>query len=102
MAKVQKLPTANQNPRGQSSNPEPAYTRNGNRYMECINIVERTNPDGSAGKKVWTKVGYGFENKDGTWNLELQAIPADMRIHMRNPRPRGHFDNQGAGQRAAA
>ena len=85
MAKAQKLPA---DPVQNTHAEEVAYTRQGRRYMECLNIIDRNNPDGSKGKSIWTKLGYGFENRDGSWNLELHAMPADMRIHMRNPRPR--------------
>lgn len=39
-------------------------------------------------KSFWTKVGVAFENRDGSWNLELSAIPVSGRLQMRDPSPK--------------
>lgn len=49
-----------------------------------------------AGKEIktsWTRVGAAFENRDGSWNLRLHALPLPnpktglAELHMREPRP---------------
>jgi hypothetical protein len=39
-------------------------------------------------KSFWTKIGVAFENKDGSFSLELSAIPVSGRLQMREPAPR--------------
>jgi hypothetical protein len=39
-------------------------------------------------KSFWTKVGVAFENRDGSWSLELSAIPVSGRLQMREPAPK--------------
>lgn len=62
-------------------------TRQGRAYMECFHIKDFVRNDGSKGSS-WTRVGFGFQNRDGSWSLELAATPCDGRIHMRQPRLR--------------
>ena len=38
-------------------------------------------------KSVWTKVGVAFENRDGSFTLELGAFPVSGRLQMRDPLP---------------
>lgn len=44
-------------------------------------------PGGKA-RSFWTKVGVAFENRDGSWSLELSAMPVNGRLQMRDPKPR--------------
>ncbi|MBI1945056.1 MAG: hypothetical protein HYS27_05135 [Deltaproteobacteria bacterium] len=39
-------------------------------------------------KSFWTKVGVAFENRDGSWALELAAVPVHGRLQMRDPAPK--------------
>lgn len=39
-------------------------------------------------RSFWTKVGVAFENRDGSWTLELAAVPVSGRLQMRDPAPR--------------
>lgn len=45
-------------------------------------------------RSQWTKVGVAFENKDGSFNIRLHALPVTnlksglAELHMRLPRPR--------------
>ncbi len=47
---------------------------------------------GNEMKKRWLKVGTAFENRDGSWNVRLEACPLPSResglieLHMRSPR----------------
>jgi len=45
-------------------------------------VVER-----APGKSYWTRVGVGFENKDGSLNLRLDAIPVNGVLQVRNWEP---------------
>jgi hypothetical protein len=40
------------------------------------------------GKSFWTKVGVGFVNRDGSWNLRLDAIPTNGTLQVRDWEPR--------------
>ena len=52
-------------------------------------MVEDTHlSDGSPGKSYWTKVGVAFPNRDGSWSLELSAVPVNGRLQMRDPQSR--------------
>jgi hypothetical protein len=39
-------------------------------------------------RSFWTKVGVAFENRDGSWSLELAAVPVSGRLQMRDPAAR--------------
>jgi hypothetical protein len=58
-------------------------------------VVER-----SPGKSIWTRVGVGFVNQDGSLNLRLDAIPVNGLLQVREwepyDRPRSEAPN-GAG-----
>jgi len=42
-----------------------------------------------AGKSYWTRIGVAYVNKDGSWNLKLDAIPvAGGTIQLREWEPR--------------
>jgi hypothetical protein len=43
---------------------------------------------GREAKSFWTRVGIAFENRDGSWSLELSAIPVSGRLQMRDPSPK--------------
>jgi hypothetical protein len=43
--------------------------------------------DNREAKSYWTKVGVAFENRDGSFTLELAAIPVSGRLQMRDPAP---------------
>lgn len=38
-------------------------------------------------RSYWTKIGVGFENRDGSYSLNLAAIPVNGRLQMRDPVP---------------
>lgn len=37
-------------------------------------------------KVKWVNIGVGFENKDGSFNLYLHALPLNGKIHIRQKR----------------
>ena len=47
-------------------------------------------------RSFWTKVGIAFENRDGSWSLELSAVPVNGRLQMRDPKPREELVAVGA------
>lgn len=47
-------------------------------------VEDRRAADGSE-KSFWTKVGVAFENRDGSFSIELAAIPVNGRMQMREP-----------------
>jgi len=61
--------------------------------MKHIYLIEDL-PPGYDHKATWTKIGAAFENRDGSWHLDLSAVPVRGRLQMRDPfpereRPRG-------------
>jgi hypothetical protein len=40
------------------------------------------------GKAYWTRIGVGLVNRDGSWNLLLDAIPINGKIQVREWQPR--------------
>lgn len=63
--------------------------------MKHLWMVEDGPAQGGEKKSYWTKIGVAFENRDGSWSLELSAIPVNGRLQMRDPKPR-----EGAGASA--
>jgi len=51
-------------------------------------IVERTE-----GKSYWVRVGTAFENRDGSLNVYLDAIPVNGRLQIREYPPDDERDN---------
>ncbi len=47
------------------------------------------------GKSYFSKVGVGFVNKDGSWNLKLESFPISGEIHIRDYVPREDGDAPG-------
>ena len=39
------------------------------------------------GKSYWTRVGFGFVNKDGSLTLRLEAIPVNGQLQVRDYEP---------------
>jgi len=49
---------------------------NDKKMMQIVGAVERT--VGGEKKAWWTKIGVGFQNKDGSWNLRFDYLPARL------------------------
>jgi hypothetical protein len=61
--------------------------------MQLVAGVERS--EGDDKKSFWTRVGVAVENKDGSWNLRFDYLPARMgetTIQMRKIEPRPESD----------
>jgi len=46
------------------------------------------------GKSIWTKVGIGSINKDGSLNLKLDAVPVNGKLHVRDYLPYDAWDRE--------
>ena len=58
------------------------------KYKHLWMVEDTFIADGSPGKSYWTKVGVAFPNRDGSWSLELSAVPVNGRLQMRDPQPK--------------
>ena len=58
---------------------------------EIWGVVNPKGSDGERRKKgFWTRIGVGFQNKDGSWSLRFEYLPtsAETSIQLRKPRER--------------
>ena len=46
------------------------------KMMQLVSVVERG--EGDEKKGYWTRIGAAFENRDGSWNLRFDYLPAQM------------------------
>lgn len=46
------------------------------KMMQLVAVVERG--EGEDKKGYWTRIGAAFENRDGSWNLRFDYLPARM------------------------
>lgn len=55
-------------------------------FKQVYTIVNRT----VAGQtqKIWLRVGAAFENEDGSWNIQLDAIPTSGQLFVRDSSPK--------------
>lgn len=51
-------------------------------YKEVFVLTEKD------GRTWYTKVGVAFENKDGSTNMYLDALPLSGKLQMREPKPK--------------
>jgi hypothetical protein len=49
---------------------------NDKKVMQLVAAVERM--VGEEKKTWWSKIGVAFQNKDGSWNLRFDLVPARM------------------------
>ncbi len=42
-------------------------------------VVRRSN-----GKSYWVRIGVAFENRDGSWNVKLDATPTNGELQIRD------------------
>jgi hypothetical protein len=58
----------------------------GSVMKEVWTIQERTGKQAKEGKEnkdIWTKIGSAFENKDGSMNVYLNALPMNGKLQIR-------------------
>jgi len=59
------------------------------KIMQLVGAVQRNT--GDTKKTWWTKIGVAFENRDGSWNLRFDYLPAQLAhttIQMREMDPK--------------
>ena len=49
---------------------------NGKKMKQPVAAIERG--EGEAKKTFWTRIGVAFENRDGSWNLLFDYLPAKV------------------------
>ena len=49
---------------------------NDKKMMQLVGAVQRTVGDDK--KTWWTKIGVGFQNRDGSWNLRFDYLPTRL------------------------
>ncbi len=52
-------------------------------FRIAYTVVERSN----GGKKYWVRIGAAFENRDGSINIRLDAVPTNGQIQLRDYEP---------------
>jgi hypothetical protein len=57
---------------------------NGKNMKQLVAAVERG--EGEEKKSYWTRIGVAFENRDGSWNLRFDYLPAraDITVQLRD------------------
>lgn len=59
-------------------------------------VVERDS------KKYWVKVGIAYRNRDGSYNIKLDAVPVNGTLHIRERAENSAEDRMERGMLAAA
>jgi hypothetical protein len=62
---------------------------NDKKMMQIVGAVQRTVGDDK--KSFWTRIGTAFQNKDGSWNLRFDYLPArlsDTTVQLRDIDPK--------------
>ncbi len=51
---------------------------NDKKMMQIVAVIERPATEGKEKKSFWNRIGVAFQNKDGSWNLRFDYLPARM------------------------
>lgn len=51
-------------------------------------IIEREAGEGRDAKSFWVRIGSAFVNRDGSWNVKLDALPVNGTMQIRDPEPK--------------
>ncbi|MBC7173035.1 MAG: hypothetical protein H5U40_11425 [Polyangiaceae bacterium] len=51
--------------------------------MAVYTIIDRRD----SGRKHWVRIGAAFENRDGSLNIQLDALPLNGSVHVRELAP---------------
>lgn len=54
------------------------------RHLIAYTIVGQREKDG---KKLWVRIGSAFRNRDGSINVQLDAVPVNGTLHIRQVAP---------------
>jgi len=60
-------------------------------------IIERPGME----RSFWVRIGRAFVNRDGSYNLMLDALPTNGKLHLRQEEPRQRYDAAEASAEAA-
>lgn len=64
----------------------------GKNKLMVYSIIEREGLD----RAFWASVGRAFKNRDGSYNIHLDALPTNGKLHMREVDPnRPRFERDG-------
>ncbi|MBW2703970.1 MAG: hypothetical protein JRF33_24380 [Deltaproteobacteria bacterium] len=66
------------------------------RMMSVYTIIEKEGFD----KSFWVRVGACFTNRDGSYNVFLDALPTNGRLHIRVDKAREETENATKGEEA--
>ena len=56
------------------------------RKMKHVWMVEdAASDDAREQRSFWTKIGVAYENADGSWSLQLSAVPVSGKMQLRDP-----------------
>ena len=59
-----------------------------NRKMKHVWMVEdATSAATKEQRSYWTKIGLAYENDDGSWSLQLSAVPVSGKMQVRDAAP---------------
>ena len=47
--------------------------------LKVYTVIDR----GDQKKAIWLQIGAAFTNRDGSFNVKLNALPTDGRLHIR-------------------
>lgn len=53
--------------------------------MKDVYMIKETRIGPRKGRARWIRIGAAFENKDGSLNVVLDALPLSGRLHIRDP-----------------
>jgi hypothetical protein len=84
--------------------PDDPMNHDAKKRMQLVAVIEAAAGGGEKKKKYWNRIGIAFENRDGSWNLRFDYVPArisETTIPMREfgPQqapPKGADDAHGA------
>jgi len=51
------------------------------KYKDVFTIIDSQN----GGKPFWLKIGISTPNRDGSWNVTLNALPINGKLQIREP-----------------
>lgn len=53
-------------------------------------------------KSIWVRIGRAFINRDGSYNLNLDALPLTGKLHLREEVPRWASKDSEVGEQSVA
>lgn len=69
--------------------------------MKDVYMIKETKTGPRKGRARWIRIGAAYENKDGSLNVVLDALPLSGRLHIRDPNESRQGEIPFAGRSAA-